>query len=114
MNNEDRILQLLTDMQQDISSLKQSMSSFEGRMSSFEGRMSSYEDSIQSFNDRMSSFEDRFDEQKLIILNVENNLERRINALYDGHMLNKEKHDLLEHRADAVDLRVARLEIAAG
>lgn len=93
MNNGERILQILTDMQQDISGVKRD---------------------VAGLKQSMSSFEDRLDEQKSIILNLENTMGKRIEALYDGHMLNKEKHDILERRVDDMELRVDKLEIAVG
>lgn len=92
MKNEDRILQILTDMQQDMTEVKQD---------------------IAGLKQHMTTFEDRLDEQKSIILNLENNFEKRLDALTDGYVLNKEKHEILERRVDTVEVRIGRLEIAA-
>ncbi len=47
-------------------------------------------------------------------MKIENDIVKAMRSLYDGHMLNKEKHDILERRVDNIELRVDKLEIATG
>lgn len=86
MDNQERILHILTEMQQDMQDLKR----------------------------RMTTFEDSLEVQTVSInLNIENNIGKRLDALFDGYMLGSEKHELLERRVDIVEERVDRLVIAA-
>jgi cell division septum initiation protein DivIVA len=100
MENEERILQILTEMQQDMSDIHQDIAGLQRQMTSFE--------------DRMTSFDGRLEEQTVSInLYIENSIGQRLDALYDGLMLGAEKHEILEHRVDAVEKRVDRLEVIA-
>ena len=52
------------------------------------------------------------DEIKSIKITIENDLTKRIDALFDGYKLNHEKQWELERKVEALEKRIERLEIA--
>ena len=52
------------------------------------------------------------DEIKSIKITIENDVTKRIDALFDGYKLNHEKQWELERKVEALEKRIERLEIA--
>ena len=84
MSNEDKILELLTQMSGDISSLRQQMGQMDQRIS-----------------DRLDRVEDRA--QRTAVL-LETEVDRKLDLLYDGHDAIMERLDKLASKSRVEDL----------
>lgn len=84
MSNEDKILELLTQMSGDISSLRQQMGQMDQRIS-----------------DRLDRVEDRA--QRTAVL-LETEVDRKLDLLYEGHDAIMERLDKLASRSRVEDL----------
>lgn len=60
-------------------------------------------------NEKFDSVDERF---KSIEVMIENDVTKRIDALFDGYKLNHEKQWELERKVEALEKRIERLEIA--
>ena len=63
---------------------------------------------IQSLETEMKAMETR------INLKIENDVAKRIDSLFDGYKLVHEKQWELEHKVEALEARLAKLEAIAG
>lgn len=84
MSNEDKILELLTQMSGDISSLRQQMGQMDQRIS-----------------DRLDRVEDRA--QRTAVL-LETEVDRKLDLLYEGHDAIMERLDKLASKSRVEDL----------
>jgi hypothetical protein len=95
MTNEELILQMLTEMQQSITDLDNNLS---GRITDLDNKLS------QRIEDNTA----------LINLNIENDVTKRIELLFDGYKLTNEKQRDSDRRVNELETRVEILEIKAG
>ncbi len=74
------------------------------------------DEQFKSIDDRFKSIDDRFksiDERLLSLeVTIENDVTKRIDALFDGYKLTHEKQWELERKVEALEKRIERLEIA--
>jgi chromosome segregation ATPase len=74
MNNEEKILEILSAMQQDMVEVKNGISGLEGRMDKLEGRMDRLEGQMDKLEGRMDRLEGRMDR-----------LEEKVDELAEAH-----------------------------
>ena len=74
------------------------------------------DEQFNSINHKFNAIDERFksiDERFLSLeVTIENDVTKRIDALFDGYKLNHEKQWELERKVEALEKRIERLEIA--
>ena len=100
MNNEERILSILEQMQTDISGLKEGQAETNQRLTKLEQGQAMLEQGQAMLEQGQSRLETEVAEIKERVILIENDHGKRLGAIYDGYML---LHDKLEPLPAAVE-----------
>jgi septation ring formation regulator EzrA len=119
MTNEEKILQILSKMDERLTGIEQEAAKTSERLAGIERE-------VAKTSQRLVDFEQSSSERLTHIvrevaktnLKIENDITKRLNFLTDGYSLTHEKQYELEHKferkLDALEKRVEKLEIKAG
>lgn len=102
MSNEEKILDLLTQMQTDISSLKSGQEEMRTDIAALKSGQEEMRTDIAGIKDRLDRVEDRA-QQTAVLLETE--VDRKLNLLYEGHDAIMERLDKLAARSELELLR---------
>ncbi len=105
---ETQILDILKNIQSDISSMKSEMSSIKSEMSSMKSEMSSMKSEMSSMKSEMSSMKSQLDENTQILKALEHNAE--VNKSEHDKIFNELAHikgDIKEIKKDLLKVEVA-------
>lgn len=102
MTNEEKMLDLLTRMQTDISSLKSGQEEMRTDIAALKSSQEEMRTDIAGIKDRLDRVEDRA-QQTAVLLETE--VDRKLNLLYEGHDAIMERLDKLAARSELELLR---------
>ena len=102
MSNEEKMLDLLTQMQTDISSLKSGQEEMRTDIAALKSGQEEMRTDIAGIKDRLDRVEDRA-QQTAVLLETE--VDRKLNLLYEGHDAIMERLDKLAARSELELLR---------
>jgi len=74
-------------------------------------RIDSVENGLSQLTKRMDAQDNEISQIKGIVINLENNLTKKIEVLFDGYKLNHEKQWELERKVEQLEKRLEALEI---
>jgi uncharacterized coiled-coil protein SlyX len=108
MTNEEKILQMLSEMNDRITNIDE-------RVTSMDEHMADMSEQMTNMDVRLTHVES---EVVKINITIENDIMKRLNLLTDGYILTHEKQYEMEskfgRKTDALEKRVEALEIKAG
>lgn len=96
MTDTEKIIQMLTTMQSDIKGIHHRMDGFEDRMTGFENRMDRMESRMDNMELRMGDMEGRQGSLEQHLVRMENDLNKKIDALFDAFELRGDQITRLE------------------
>ena len=96
MTDTEKIIQMLTTMQADIKGIHHRMDGFESRMDRMESRMGNMESRMDRMESRMGDMENRQGSLEQHMVRMENDLNKKIDALFDAFELRGDQINRLE------------------
>jgi chromosome segregation ATPase len=121
MTNEEKILQILSEMNGRLAHVEQEAVTTNDRLAHVEQRLTNVEQEAANTNEKLTRVEYTLTNVKQEVaktnLKIENDVMKRLNLLTDGYMLSHEKQYELERKferkIEELEKRIEQLEIKA-
>ncbi|MBC8537271.1 hypothetical protein [Feifania hominis] len=124
MNEKELLEQIALLLDRQSEQLNDKFSKIDERFEKIDERFAAQESTISRLSDDLSQFkrdvanlferqmQATIDSETRINIKIENEIGKKIDALFDGYKLNFERHEELKDRVDSLEERVDRLETA--